>query len=55
MTEWRVMVVEDDRMVARLHCRFVAGMSGFSVIGVASDSRAGGADDRDAAARPRAA
>ncbi len=35
MTEWRVMVVEDDRMVARLHCRFVAGMSGFSVVGIA--------------------
>jgi response regulator of citrate/malate metabolism len=36
MTEWRVLVVEDDRMVARLHCRFVAGMSGFTVVGIAT-------------------
>jgi response regulator of citrate/malate metabolism len=36
MTEWRVLVVEDDRMVARLHCRFVARMSGFAVVGIAT-------------------
>lgn len=35
MTEWRVMVVEDDRVVAGLHCRFISRVAGFSVVGVA--------------------
>ncbi|MGI8712405.1 MAG: response regulator [Solirubrobacteraceae bacterium] len=35
MSDWRVMVVEDDRVVAGLHCRFVSRESGFSVVGVA--------------------
>lgn len=35
MTEWRVMIVEDDTVVARLHCRFVSRVPGFSVVGVA--------------------
>jgi len=50
MTEWRVMVVEDDRMVARLHCRFVAGMSGFTVVGIATT--AAQAEQMIAAQRP---
>jgi two-component system response regulator DctR len=35
MAEWRLLIVEDDREVARLHCRFVARMPGLSVVGVA--------------------
>jgi response regulator of citrate/malate metabolism len=35
MSEWRVMVIEDDRVVAGLHCRFVSRVAGFSVVGVA--------------------
>lgn len=35
MDEWRVLIVEDDRVVARLHCRFVARVPGFVPIGVA--------------------
>ncbi len=35
MRDWRVLIVEDDRVVARLHCRFVAQVTGFSVAGVA--------------------
>jgi response regulator of citrate/malate metabolism len=30
------LVVEDDRVVARLHCRFISKVSGFSVVGVAA-------------------
>ncbi len=36
MHDWRVLVVEDDRLVARLHCRFIAEIPGFSVAGVAA-------------------
>ena len=36
MDDWRVLVVEDDRVVARLHCRFIAQVAGFSVAGVAA-------------------
>ncbi len=36
MHDWRVLVVEDDRVVARLHCRFIAQVPGFSVAGVAA-------------------
>jgi response regulator of citrate/malate metabolism len=36
MADWRVLVVEDDRVVARLHCRFIARVPGFSAVGVAS-------------------
>jgi len=32
---WRVLVVEDDRTVASIHCRFVSRVPGFSVVGVA--------------------
>jgi response regulator of citrate/malate metabolism len=35
MAEWRVMIVEDDRVVARLHTRFVAQAPGFVPVGVA--------------------
>lgn len=35
MIGWRVVVVEDDRVVAGLHCRFVSRVSGFEVAGVA--------------------
>lgn len=31
--EWRVLVVEDDRSVASVHCRFVAQQPGFRVVG----------------------
>lgn len=35
MADWRVLVVEDDRDVAGLHCRFVARVPGFTPVGVA--------------------
>ena len=35
MNEWRVLVVEDDRVVARVHCKFVAQVPGFTPVGVA--------------------
>lgn len=35
MSDWRVMVIEDDRVVAGLHCRFVARVPGFDAVGVA--------------------
>jgi len=35
MSNWRVMVVEDDRVIAGLHCRFVSRVAGFSIVGVA--------------------
>jgi response regulator of citrate/malate metabolism len=35
MSDWRVMVVEDDRVIAGLHCKFVSRVDGFSVVGVA--------------------
>jgi response regulator of citrate/malate metabolism len=35
MTRWRVMIVEDDAVVARLHCQFVSRVPGFTVVGVA--------------------
>src|SRR5690349_4735768 len=38
MREWRVLVVEDDPVVARLHCRFVARVAGFAPVGVAPDA-----------------
>lgn len=31
----KVLVVDDDFMVARLHCRYVSAVPGFSVVGVA--------------------
>jgi response regulator of citrate/malate metabolism len=36
MADWRVLVVEDDRVVARLHCRFIARVPGFTAVGVAT-------------------
>jgi response regulator of citrate/malate metabolism len=36
MGDWRVLVVEDDRVVARLHCRFIARVPGFCAVGVAA-------------------
>jgi response regulator of citrate/malate metabolism len=36
MADWRVLVVEDDPVVARLHCRFVGRVAGFVPVGVAS-------------------
>ena len=36
MADWRVLVVEDDAVVARLHCRFVARVPGFTPVGVAA-------------------
>jgi response regulator of citrate/malate metabolism len=34
--QWRTLIVEDDRMVARIHCRFLTGQKGFVVAGVAA-------------------
>jgi len=36
MHDWRVVVVEDDRIVARLHCRFIAQVAGYTIAGVAA-------------------
>jgi response regulator of citrate/malate metabolism len=36
MADWRVLVVEDDRVVARLHCRFIARVPGFTAVAVAT-------------------
>ncbi len=38
MADWRVLVVEDDRRVASIHCRHVSRQPGFSVVGVAGSS-----------------
>jgi response regulator of citrate/malate metabolism len=35
MSDWRVLVIEDDRVVAGVHCKFVSRVDGFSVVGVA--------------------
>jgi response regulator of citrate/malate metabolism len=40
MSSWRVLVVEDDRVVAGLHCRFVARVTGFETVGVAATAAA---------------
>jgi two-component system, CitB family, response regulator DctR len=34
MTDWRVLIVEDDPTVAKVHSRFVAAMPGFEVVGI---------------------
>lgn len=34
--DWRVLIVEDDRAVARIHCRHVSRQPGFTVVGIAS-------------------
>lgn len=36
MSGWRVVIVEDDRVVASLHCKFLSRVSGFEVAAVAS-------------------
>ena len=36
VSEWRVLVVEDDETVAAVHCRFVSRQPGFQVIGRAA-------------------
>jgi response regulator of citrate/malate metabolism len=36
VADWRVLVVEDDRTVASVHCRLVARMPSFAPVGVAS-------------------
>jgi response regulator of citrate/malate metabolism len=36
MADWRVLIVEDDDVVASLHCRFIARTPGFAAVGVAS-------------------
>jgi response regulator of citrate/malate metabolism len=36
MDTWRVLIVEDDEVVARVHCRYVAAQPAFSVAGVAT-------------------
>jgi two-component system, CitB family, response regulator DctR len=38
MADWRVLVVEDDPVVARLHCRFVSRVARFTPVGVASSA-----------------
>jgi response regulator of citrate/malate metabolism len=38
MHDWRVLIIEDDRMVARLHCRFISEVPGFSVASVAASA-----------------
>src|SRR4051794_41676421 len=35
MADWRVLVVEDDPVVAGLHCRFVSRVAGFTPVGAA--------------------
>lgn len=35
MADWKVLIVEDDPAVAKIHCRFVGDMRNFRVIGVA--------------------
>jgi response regulator of citrate/malate metabolism len=40
MTAWRVVVVEDDPVVAHMHCRFVMRVPGFEVAGVAGTAAA---------------
>jgi response regulator of citrate/malate metabolism len=43
MADWRVLVVEDDRVVAGVHCRFVNRVPGFAVVGAtatAAEARA---------------
>src|SRR4051794_41864512 len=35
MADWRVLVVEDDPVVAGLHCRFVSRVAGFAPVGAA--------------------
>jgi response regulator of citrate/malate metabolism len=40
VTAWRVIIVEDDPVVARMHCRFVARVPGFEVAGVAGTAAA---------------
>jgi response regulator of citrate/malate metabolism len=40
VTAWRVVVVEDDPVVARMHCRFVMRVPGFEVAGVAGTAAA---------------
>jgi two-component system response regulator DctR len=35
MADWKVLIVEDDPTVARIHCRFVGDMRNFRVVGVA--------------------
>jgi len=37
MTNLRVLIVEDDRRIADLHRRFTEKVSGFEVVGIASD------------------
>lgn len=37
--EIRVIIVEDDPMVADIHRRFIASMPGFSIVGSASDGK----------------
>jgi response regulator of citrate/malate metabolism len=39
--DWRVLVVEDDSMVARVHCRLVADVPRFTVVGVATTGAQG--------------
>jgi response regulator of citrate/malate metabolism len=36
MADWRVLIVEDDGVVASLHCRFIARTPGFAAVGVAA-------------------
>jgi two-component system response regulator DctR len=38
MADWRVLVVEDDPVVARLHCRFISRVAEFAPVGVASSA-----------------
>ncbi|MFJ4964992.1 response regulator [Streptomyces sp. NPDC088729] len=45
----KVLVVDDDFMVAKLHCRYVSAMDGFTVVGVAHS----GADALRAAGESR--
>jgi len=39
VSRWRVLVVEQDQEVARLHCRQLARQPGFEVVGVAPSAR----------------
>jgi two-component system response regulator DctR len=38
---WRVLVVEDDTMVASVHCRLISAVGGYEIVGVARSGAEG--------------
>jgi response regulator of citrate/malate metabolism len=41
MSEWKVLIIEDDAMVARVHARLVARTPGFTLVGAAQTAEQG--------------